>query len=463
MIPQFLWNSNDRWLERLHPDERAYAEKYYYDYIAGKIAEYKIEFRQKTADQRWIWLLSVGKVIERDVRGQPLRMMGIHMDITERKNIELKLQESLAESQQRLQRIEVLHDIDLAIGANTHLDPILGILLEKVKSQLKVDAVDVLLYDEESRLFRYAASLGFHNPRVKKGQVLFCCGLAEKVAECKDILQIKCLHKFELDPDFRKLIECEGFSCYYGIPLIATGRVIGVLELFHASCLDPDPEWMQYFHALGGQAAVAIENSQLIEGLKNANTELTQAYDATIAGWSLAMDLRDKETEGHTQRVMQMTVALARKIGLPEKDIQFIRRGALLHDIGKIGIPDAILLKPGFLTDEEFDEMKKHPLYAYKMLQSIDYLIPALDIPHLHHEKWDGSGYPHGLKGAAVPLPARIFAIVDVYDALTSDRPYRQAWSKAAALEHIRQESGKHFDPDLVNLFMEFMTEERVQ
>ena len=220
---------------------------------------------------------------------------------------------------------------------------------------------------------------------------------------------------------------------------------------------------MQYFHALGGQAAVAIENSQLIEGLKKANTELTQAYDATIAGWSLAMDLRDKETEGHTQRVMQMTVALARKIGLPEKDIQFIRRGALLHDIGKIGIPDAILLKPGFLTDEEFEEMKKHPLYAYKMLKSIDYLIPALDIPHLHHEKWDGSGYPHGLKGAAVPLPARIFAIVDVYDALTSDRPYRQAWSKAAALEHIRQESGKHFDPDLVNLFMEFMTEERVQ
>ena len=188
--------------------------------------------------------------------------------------------------------------------------------------------------------------------------------------------------------------------------------------------------------------------------LEKANAELVAAYDATILGWSRAMDLRDRETEGHSQRVAEHTVQLAQAMGLSEQELIHIRRGALLHDMGKLGIPDSILHKPEKLTDEEWDIMHQHPQLAYDMLSSIEYLRPALDIPYCHHEKWDGSGYPHKLRGEHIPLAARIFAIVDVWDALTSERPYRPAWSKADAHAYIREQSGKHFEPRVVDLFL---------
>jgi len=187
--------------------------------------------------------------------------------------------------------------------------------------------------------------------------------------------------------------------------------------------------------------------------LEQAHLQLLAAYDATIEGWSRAMDLRDKETEGHTQRVTVLSENLAKLAGIKEEELIFVRRGALLHDIGKLGVPDAILLKTDKLTDEEWDIMRKHPQYAYDMIYPIEYLRPALDIPFCHHEKWDGSGYPRGLKGEEIPLAARIFAIVDVWDALTSDRPYRPAWNKEKTLKHINEQSGKHFDPHIVELF----------
>ena len=187
---------------------------------------------------------------------------------------------------------------------------------------------------------------------------------------------------------------------------------------------------------------------------RQAEDNLLKAYDVTIEGWAHALDLKDKETEDHSQRVTKLTLRIAREMGVKDVDLAHVRRGALLHDIGKMGIPDAILLKPGKLSDEEWELMKKHPVDAFEMLAPIDYLRPALDIPYCHHEKWDGSGYPRGLKGKEIPLPARIFAVVDVYDALTSDRPYRKAWSENEALEHIKNESGKHFDPDVVEMFL---------
>ena len=187
--------------------------------------------------------------------------------------------------------------------------------------------------------------------------------------------------------------------------------------------------------------------------LREANTQLLSAYEATIEGWSHAMDLRDRETEGHSQRVTQLTVKMSQVIGLANDDIMHIRRGALLHDMGKIGVPDAILHKPGTLTDEEWVLMRKHPQFAYDMLYPIEYLRPALEIPYSHHEKWDGTGYPRGLKGEEIPMAARMFAVVDVWDALTSDRPYRPAWSEEEALKYIREQSGKHFDPQAVDLF----------
>ncbi|HNB36214.1 MAG TPA: response regulator [Anaerolineales bacterium] len=199
---------------------------------------------------------------------------------------------------------------------------------------------------------------------------------------------------------------------------------------------------------------------KLVDERKNTEAEhkkLLEAYEATIEGWSRAMDLRDKETEGHTQRVTSLTMKIVKAMKLSDEDMIHIHRGALLHDIGKLGVPDSILLKPDKLTDEEWRLMKMHPQYAYDMLYPIEYLRPAMDIPYCHHEKWDGSGYPRGLKGEEIPISARIFAIVDVWDALTSDRPYRAAWSAERTLDYIKEQSGKQFDPMVVEMFLKMM------
>jgi PAS domain S-box-containing protein len=190
------------------------------------------------------------------------------------------------------------------------------------------------------------------------------------------------------------------------------------------------------------------------EALRRANQALSFAYDQTIEGWSRALDLRDKETEGHSLRVTEMTLRLAELAGMSEAEMVNVRRGALLHDIGKLGVPDAILLKPGELTDEEWLQIRKHPEYGYSLLSGIEYLRPALDIPYCHHEKWDGTGYPRGLKGEEIPLAARLFAVVDIYDATRSDRPYRKAWTSEQAVEHIKSLAGTHLDPRAVEYFL---------
>lgn len=195
-------------------------------------------------------------------------------------------------------------------------------------------------------------------------------------------------------------------------------------------------------------------NATLYDDLQVSNQELQASYETTLEGWSRALDLRDRETEGHTLRVTELTLHLARVMGLTQEQLVHVRRGALLHDIGKMGVPDSILHKPGPLTEEEWRVMNRHPELAYELLRPIKYLGPALDIPHYHHEKWDGTGLPSGLKGEEIPPAARIFAVVDVYDALTSERPYRGPWSKEKALAYIRSESGKHFDPAVVEVFL---------
>jgi putative nucleotidyltransferase with HDIG domain len=206
--------------------------------------------------------------------------------------------------------------------------------------------------------------------------------------------------------------------------------------------------------AFADQAAVAIDNAQLFENLQASNRELQDAYQATLEGWVQALDMRDKETEGHTQRVTILTERLARAMGVEGDALINIIRGALLHDIGKMAIPDGILLKPDKLTDEERALIQKHPQYAYDMLKRIDFLLPAIDIPYCHHEKWDGTGYPRGLKGEEIPFAARIFPVIDVWDALISDRPYRKGYPQAEVLELIKADSGKHFDPRVVEAFL---------
>lgn len=212
---------------------------------------------------------------------------------------------------------------------------------------------------------------------------------------------------------------------------------------------------LELISTFANQAAVAIDNARLFESLQASNEELQEAYSATLEGWVRALDLRDRETEGHTKRVTVLTEKLARKMGLDEARLIHIQRGSLLHDIGKMAIPDGILLKPAALTPEERTLIQKHPVYAFEMLSPIRFLTPALDIPYCHHEKWDGSGYPRGLSGEAIPLAARIFAVIDVWDALVSDRPYRKGLKPADVKQRIREDAGSHFDPDVVEAFLE--------
>ena len=210
---------------------------------------------------------------------------------------------------------------------------------------------------------------------------------------------------------------------------------------------------------LSFQVALAVANAQLYKNTQQAMRDLTQAYDATLEGWSHVLEMRDHDTDEHTHRVTDLTIALASKMGIPESQLGHIRRGALLHDIGKMGIPDSILQKPDVLTADEWMIMQTHPELAYQFLLKIDYLAPALDIPYCHHEKWDGTGYPRKLREEEIPLAARIFAVVDVFDALTSDRPYRKAWKKEQALAYLREQSGKHFFPEAVKSFLEMLGE----
>jgi PAS domain S-box-containing protein len=357
------------------------------------------------------------------------------------------------DAKRRWERLASLRNIDLAISNSFDLRITLDVILNEVLTQLEVDAAVVLVYRPEIHTLEFLSGRGFHttalgftNLRIGQGYAGIAA-LERRSVYIPDLKQQET--NFHKSPHFPE----EGFVSYYGIPLVAKGEIIGVLEIFQRCPLHPNPEWVAFADTLAGQAAIAIDNIQLIDKLRKSNLEIIQAYDRTIEGWARALELRDMETKGHSWRVMEFTMQLARLMEVSEQSLIHVRRGALLHDIGKIGVPDKILQKPGPLDDEEWKIMRKHPLYAYEWLSSNQYLRPTLDIPYCHHEKWDGSGYPRGLKGEQIPLPARIFTVVDVYDALMSDRPYRQAWSKEKTLQYIRDQAGSHFDPQVVDAF----------
>lgn len=354
----------------------------------------------------------------------------------------------------QVERLSSLRRIDFAISTTFDLRLLLNIVLEQVLSQLSVDAAAVLLLRPGIQQLEFAAGRGFHSRIIESTNLKLGEGYAGQSALEKRIIHIKNLAEHKESFVRQELLSKENFATYFAVPLIAKGETKGVLEIFNRTVLVPNMEWLDFLDALGWQTAIAIDNALLFEGIQRSNLDLQLAYDATIEGWSHALDLRDKETEGHTLRVTEMTLKLARSIGINEDQLIHIRRGALLHDIGKMGVPDNILLKPDKLTEDEWVIMKLHPQFAFQMLQPIAYLKDALDIPYCHHEKWDGTGYPRGLKGELIPFSARIFAIVDVWDAVTSNRPYRPGWTREKALEYIRDQSGKHFDPQAVEMFL---------
>lgn len=373
-----------------------------------------------------------------------------HQELIQRRETEKRLQ-------LQLKRLSALQNINMAITTNIDLQIPLYLLLEQVTDQLGVDAADVLLLDEENQQLFFVAGRGFQTDALKYTKLNIGEGLAGKAAELMDVVHINDLSNEETSLRKSPLLDGEGFMAYYGAPLISKGKVQGVLELFHRSPLNPDNDWKSFLNTLTSETAIAVDNALLFRDLEKSNLDLAVAYETTLEGWARTLELRDRETEGHSQRVMDLTLRLARKMGIGDDELLHIQRGAVLHDIGKMGVPDSILLKEGPLTDEEWETMRRHPVYAYEMLMTIPFLRKAIDIPYCHHERWDGTGYPRGLKGEAIPLSARIFAIVDVWDALRSDRPYRNAWPRDKTLTYIQEQSGKHFDPMIVEAFMDIM------
>jgi HD-GYP domain-containing protein (c-di-GMP phosphodiesterase class II) len=359
----------------------------------------------------------------------------------------------------QMEQLDALRAIDLSITSGADLSQTLSEILDHVRKYLNIDAASVLLLNPHNQLLEFAAGTGFRTPAMQHTHLSIGEGLAGQAVQKRKIVHVPNLKNrktgLSRSLDFSK----ENFVTYYAIPLISKGQVLGVLEIFHRSILSAGDDWMNFLNTLAGQAAIAIDNAMMFKDLQHSNIELTLAYDKTIDGWSRALDLRDKETEDHTRRVTELTLRLAQRMDIPEAELIHIRRGSTLHDIGKVAIPDHILFKPAPLTSEEWTIMRRHPLIAAEILKPISYLMPALPIPHFHHEKWDGSGYPDGLAGEAIPLAARIFAFADVYDALTSDRPYRPAWSQGEALEYIDKNAGTHFDPEIVPVFIRMLKE----
>ncbi len=390
----------------------------------------------------------------RDREGSISGVIGVATDITARKQAEHEISTLNNQLGVRLERIAALRRVDMTIRGSMDLKVTLNTLLDQVMGQLDVHAAAVLLLDPHARTLTEVTSLGLRGAVAARPPVLLGEGAVGRAALTRAPVQVDASSLAEPATGRTAALADQGLMVTYAIPLVAKGLVKGVLEVAHRTHLDTSLEWGDFLESLADQAAIATDNAALFAELQTSNAEMMLAYDATIEGWSRALDLRDKETEGHTQRVTRLSIRLAQAVGMSGAELTNVRRGALLHDIGKMGIPDAILLKPGPLDPEEWAIMRRHPEYAHQWLSPVSFLRPALEIPYCHHEKWDGTGYPRGLRGEQIPLAARLFAVVDIWDALRSDRPYRAAWPVERVIEHIRGLAGTHLDPAIVQLFL---------
>ncbi|WP_322815690.1 HD domain-containing phosphohydrolase [Chloroflexus sp.] len=361
-----------------------------------------------------------------DEHGVIRRFIAIKQDISEQ----------VAQEQRRI----ILANIGTALRPAQLWTELTPILLDQVREVMQADSI-ALLRPQGSTL---TIELAYNCLGKLASQPTILAALAERLARSDGPIDVTDIVQTTM-------------KIAVGVQLNAANQTIGALLISRATPLNSFET--DLLRDIAELAANALYRTDLFEQLRAVNAELRAAYDETIEGWSRALDLRDRETEGHSRRVTELTVRIAARMSFSEEELLHVRRGALLHDIGKMGIPDAILLKPGPLNEQEWAIMRTHPTLAVELLRPIAFLAHALDIPWCHHEKWDGTGYPRGLRGEEIPLAARIFAVVDVYDALTSDRPYRAAWSRERALAYIREQAGRHFDPHVVDVFEQIITE----
>ncbi|HUF38954.1 MAG TPA: PAS domain S-box protein [Anaerolineales bacterium] len=364
----------------------------------------------------------------------------------------------LEETRRRADQLEKLYMLSRTLNEQQDLKALLHQIAEIAAGLLEANGGAIYLYDGKAdNLVIEVSTMDFIpvGTRLERGE-----GMAGRVFDAREGMILEDYSAWE---DRAAPYARLPFRAVVEVPLIYAGEVLGVLAVYQIgdsrrTYTRSDEHLLSLF---ASQAAGAVHNARLYENLERTNHELFRAYDTTLEGWARALDLRDSPTEGHTKRVAEMTLRLARAIGIGREDLDHIRRGALLHDIGKMSIPDHILLKEGPLDESEWEVMKLHPVFALEFIRPVDFLEPALDIPYCHHECWDGSGYPRGLQGEEIPIAARIFAVVDAWDALRTDRPYRPAWPDRDVIEHLRRESGFRFDPDIVDTFIKLLGENR--
>lgn len=362
-----------------------------------------------------------------------------------------------AESRRRREAENLIQAVS-ALSTSLELEKVLEIILDSLEKVVPFDSASIFLL--EGDFLRIMMARGLPNAQKVINQTFPADD--PLFAETMRNGHLLILEDASQDPRFNQWGDTSYVRGWMGVPLVARGEVIGYITLDSRQPAAYSNQHATLARAFANQAAIAIQNARLFERIQKSLNELNEAYETTIEGWSRALDLRDRETEGHTLRVTDLTLKMAEAMGFSPEERVHIRRGALLHDMGKLGVPDRILLKPDSLTDDEWEIMRMHPLYTYQMLAPIEYLRPALEIPLSHHERWDGSGYPRGLKGQEIPLVARIFAVIDVWDALTSDRPYRPAWSEQAALEYLKKNAGSLFDPQVVEIFLKFWKDGKI-
>lgn len=352
------------------------------------------------------------------------------------------------------ERMEALAGVGSVINSSLGLKKVLDEVMDSLIVLMKAERGFLMLKDEKGD-FRVQIARDANNQDLTEDVFSISKSIVRQVLERGETVLTT---NARTDPRFEQQASVAAYQLLSILcaPLKVKDELIGVIYVDNRAQTGIfSSDELELISMFANQAAVAIDNARLFDGLQASNEELQEAYHATLEGWVRALDLRDKETEGHTKRVTALTEKLARKMGVDENALVHIQRGALLHDIGKMAIPDGILLKPAALSPEERTLIEMHPVYAYEMLTPIRFLSQALDIPYCHHEKWDGTGYPRGLSGDTIPLAARIFAVVDVWDALVSDRPYRKAMKPEDVKRKLREDSGRHFDPQVVDAFLE--------
>jgi PAS domain S-box-containing protein/putative nucleotidyltransferase with HDIG domain len=407
----------------VHPEDRAEFKRLMAEQ-GGVVRGFETQVYRK--DRSTIWTSLSAKAVC-DKGGTVAYYEGTIEDITVRK--------------QREREVAAIAALGAALRGVPGRGDMLAVILRHVGELMKAEEVALVMRDPASGVTVIELAEG--KWRERSG---FRLPPGEGVIGQAITIHKMCLRMKRFDDGRLDGAEPDGeLDAVVSVPLLVRGEVIGAFWI--GGNRDIGADEVHLLSAISEMAANAIHRATL-------HDQLILAYDTTIEGWSRALDMRDKETEGHSLRVTEMTLRLARAVGISDADLVHVRRGALLHDIGKMGIPDNILLKPACLTAGEWEIMRRHPCYAHEMLSPVDFLRAALDIPHCHHEKWDGSGYPRGLKGEHIPLLARVFTIVDVWDALRSDRPYRSSWPEEKVRSHIYRESGRQFDPGVVDLFL---------